>query len=160
MAFSTDESYINTDLGRIWLEHSPNGLPNETNVPVKRWKVDHDWLFHDGQKLLWLPPDFRPINPSGTALREDLSVIGHQSGKLSFFEGITQAPAPDQAYEATASERRSGAGKRVGRNCSISSRATNLMQCIASPLLSKHCKRSGEAASTPCTDLENDSDGE
>lgn len=78
------ESYIDTTYGRILLDLPSGSTSNEREMLLNRWRIDDDWLIRDGRKLLWLPPDFRPLC---MAIYDDLLVLGHHSGKLSFFEG-------------------------------------------------------------------------
>ena len=78
------ESYIDTTYGRILLDLPSESTSNERETLLNRWRIDDDWLIRDGRKLLWLPPDFRPLC---MAIYDDLLVLGHHSGKLSFFEG-------------------------------------------------------------------------
>ena len=98
--FSVDNSYIATDRGhQIPLEQYAAAqyaaaLSSESNMPVQRWKVEDEWLCHEGQNVLWLPPDFRP---SCTAIYDDLFVIGHRSGKVTFFNSSTNDSTLDQA---------------------------------------------------------------
>ena len=98
MSFSADESYIDTDLGRVQLQPSLNRLPSEVYTPDKRWHVDHDWLDYDGQKRVWLPSDYRP---TCIARYDNILVMCHESGNLSYFEGNTQGSISAQAHETS-----------------------------------------------------------
>lgn len=93
-----EDSYIDTTFGRVYLDQPPdeNGL---WKVEEPRWRVWDDWLYHDGQRMLWLPSDFRP---SSVARYNDLFVMGHDSGKVTFFEGKNDDTAPEAAYQNTA----------------------------------------------------------
>ena len=95
-----EDSYIDTTFGRVYLDQPPddNGL---WKVEDARWRVYGDWLYRDGKRLLWLPPDFRP---QCTAIYDDLFVMGHESGKVTFFEGNNHDSAPEPAYQTTAPE--------------------------------------------------------
>lgn len=107
--FSADSLYITTDRGhQILLEQYTAAPSSEPNMLVQRWKVEDDWLCRDGQKALWLPLSFRP---SCTALRDDLFILGHDSGKVTFFKSNTHDSAPEN--EVVATERRSHARIRV-----------------------------------------------
>ncbi len=103
------ESYIYTNFGRIQLDQSHATLSEERDTPTEKWKVQDDWLFHDGQRKLWLPPDFRP---TCTAIYDDLFVLGHESGKLTFFDGNTDDSTPECALEATAPDNRRKARRK------------------------------------------------
>ena len=98
MSFSADESYLDTDLGLVQLQPSLNRLPSKVYMPDKRWQFEHNWLLYDGQRSLWLPPDYRPLC---IARHDNLLVMSHQSGKMSFFEGNTHDSTLDPEYEAT-----------------------------------------------------------
>ena len=88
-----EDSFIDTTFGRVYLDEPPddNGL---WEVEDARWRVWDNWLYHDGQRLLWLPTDFRP---SCIAWYDDLFVMGHDSGKVAFFEGKNNDSAPESA---------------------------------------------------------------
>ncbi len=88
------DSYIDTDIGRIQLDQYPATLSEERDTPIEKWKVQEDWLSHDGQKMLWLPPDFRP---TCTAIYDDLFVLGYESGEVQFLGGNTDDSTLDQA---------------------------------------------------------------
>ena len=101
ISFSADESYIDTDIGCIQLGPSLNPLPGGVHTPYKRWQVDHEWLVHDGQRTLWLPPDFRPKR---IARHDDMLVICHRSNKVCLFVGNTHGSTSEQVYETTTPE--------------------------------------------------------
>ena len=87
-----DESYIDTTIGRIQLGQIPTFQPS-------RWHIrghNLDWLVRDGQRMLWLPPDFRPRS---IARYDDLLVMGHKSGKITFFEGNTNESTSELTHE-------------------------------------------------------------
>ena len=104
-----EDSYIDTTFGRVYIDQPPddNGL---WKVEDARWRVYRDWLYRDGQKLLLLPPDFRPWC---TAIYDDLFVMGHESGKVTFFEGKNKDSAPEPAYQTTAPANRSKGKSRA-----------------------------------------------
>ena len=95
-----EDSYIDTTFGRVYLDQPPddNGL---WKVEDARWRVYDNWLYRDGKRLLWLPPDFRP---KCTAIHDDLFVMGHESGKVTFFEGNDNDSAPESASQVFAPE--------------------------------------------------------
>lgn len=84
ISFSADGTYIDTGFGRIQIGQSPTSSLLELSPIIKRWAVKDNWLIRDGQKMLWLPHEFRPIR---TAIHEDLFALGHESGKMTFFQG-------------------------------------------------------------------------
>ena len=106
ISFSADGTYIDTEFGRIQLGQSSTSFLTELSPIIKRWAVKDNWLIRDGQKMLWLPHDFRP---TCTAIHEDLFALGHESGNVTFFQGDTHASTrdratPDPAYDTTATE--------------------------------------------------------
>ena len=88
-----ENSYIETTFGRVYLDQPPDnhGL---RKVEHARWKVYKDWLYHDGQRQLWLPPDFRPIC---AARYDDLFVMGHGSDKVTFFASNDNDSVPERS---------------------------------------------------------------
>ena len=111
ITFFADDSYIDTTLGRVNLNQLPSISPNSPHqkwlkAEDPRWKVYDNWLFRDGKKMLWLPPDFRP---TCIARYNDLLVLGHESGKITFFDGITgdSTHEPPPPHEVTTSGKRS-----------------------------------------------------
>ena len=108
-----DESYIDTTFGRVRLDQS---LIRDLRVPGQhmwkvedaRWRVTDHWLFRDGQKLLWLPHAFRP---SCMARYGDLLVLGHRSGKMTFFDCNTNDSTSEHVHQTDTPDSRSK-GKR------------------------------------------------
>jgi WD40 repeat protein len=45
--------------------------------------INKEWVIQNGQKILWLPPDYRP---TCTAVYENKLVLGHSSGQVTFLE--------------------------------------------------------------------------
>jgi hypothetical protein len=43
------------------------------------------WIHRHGQKIIWLPSEFRPYGGS-MALRGAIMVFGHAAGKVSFWK--------------------------------------------------------------------------
>lgn len=89
-----EESYIDTTFGRIQ-------LADPLKFEEGPWEIHDNWLCYNAQRLLWLPPDFRP---NCIARYHDLLVLGHESGKLSFFDGNTTDSPPRPSWEATVPE--------------------------------------------------------
>jgi len=50
--------------------------------------ISNDWVAEDFTKILWLPPKYRP---TCEAIRNESVVLGHSSGKISFFK-FSQGP--------------------------------------------------------------------
>ena len=122
-----EDLYIDTTFGRVYLDQPPddNGL---CKVEDARWRVYDNWLYHDGQKLLWLPPDFQP---SCVARYDDLFVMGHESGKVTFFEGNNNDSAPEPAYQTTAPESGSTASSEARKNFTSSGQKRRKTESLA-----------------------------
>ena len=111
LSIFADESYVITYKNlRVEFEQHLNSPSGELNTPAKRWRVDKNWLIRDEKRMLWLPPDFRPIC---TAIYNDLIALGHKSGKVTFFEGNSHNLTPKRALETTAPENESRARKKA-----------------------------------------------
>ncbi|GMG38397.1 unnamed protein product [Aspergillus oryzae] len=80
--FSQDSSYLATNLGSLKVQFtygkpiadSPNMDPH---VSLQR-----EWIAVNGQQVLWLPPEARY---SCSAAKSNILVLGHLSGRISFF---------------------------------------------------------------------------
>ena len=122
-----EDSYVDTTFGRVYLDQPPddNGLWNVEEAP---WRVYEYWLYRDGQRLLWLPPDFRPTS---AARYGDLFVMGHKSGKVTFFEGNNEDSAHESAYHITAVESGSTASSKAHkRPCEADPRPYGLQKRV------------------------------
>ncbi|KAK6500111.1 hypothetical protein TWF481_010469 [Arthrobotrys musiformis] len=79
--FSDKNGHLQTDKGVVVL---PPSLSSSSRIPLKSslYTYRRDWISRDGQKFLWLPPDFRGMS---SVLGEGLFAIGRGSGEVSFF---------------------------------------------------------------------------
>ena len=101
-----DDLYIDTTFGRVRLDQSLVSSPDtpdridysQCEVEDARWRVYDNWLFHDGQRMLWLPLEFRPLR---MAICGDLLALGHPLGKVTFFDGNTNDSKSGPAYETS-----------------------------------------------------------
>jgi len=86
LSYHSDGS-IMTDHG--WLDVTAprdNMLPSSiaTLAPLgPRIFLQDDWIGYGEDRMLWLPPDYRP---SCSAVRENIVCLGHHSGRVSIFE--------------------------------------------------------------------------
>ncbi|KAL2808652.1 WD40-repeat-containing domain protein [Aspergillus granulosus] len=75
----SDNGCLNTDRGSLSLDHQPH------NSYIERQENDifvHEkWITHNGQRLIWLPPDYRATR---AAANGNSVVLGHRSGRLTF----------------------------------------------------------------------------
>ena len=90
LSFSSDGSYIVTDRGRLGTTSlHPSAVlssPSPSLQPVStpyRVFVRDGWVSRESDRMLWLPPDYRP---SCHAVRESVVCLGHRSGRMSIFE--------------------------------------------------------------------------
>ena len=84
LSFSDDGRYLKTDRGLLsFNSSSPDTCPHQEQS-VDRISNDRQWVSQDGQKnILWLPPEYRPL---GLARFNNLLVLGHESGQVTFLE--------------------------------------------------------------------------
>src|SRR6202034_3073335 len=80
--FSRDAQYLKTNRGLLSLQSSstlsPSRVPSLYQILVKG-----DWITRDGENLLWLPSDYKA---ECSALHDNMLVIGHMSGEVTFIE--------------------------------------------------------------------------
>ena len=84
VAFSPDSSYPETDLGTVNLPPScSNDNPVRPLIKIEVRILDNEWVAIHGRKFLWLPPTYRP---TCVATQNGELVMGHASGRVTFFE--------------------------------------------------------------------------
>ncbi|KAJ6083698.1 hypothetical protein N7467_007833 [Penicillium canescens] len=79
--FSEDGNDLN--VGRAWVNvetGATSTCSHVTQLASKILLVD-DWITLDGEKVLWLPSDYRP---TCSAFHNHLAVLGHEPGSLTF----------------------------------------------------------------------------
>ncbi|KAJ5313615.1 uncharacterized protein N7443_000499 [Penicillium atrosanguineum] len=81
LEFSSDCSYLVTNLGRLNFQsaydnHVQDKVP-EMNICVQ----DDEWIILQGKRVLWLPPAYRPVC---SAVTGSTIALGHASGGVSF----------------------------------------------------------------------------
>lgn len=81
LSFSTDGTYLETDHGELEIGHLLEDTPRSSPSSGFRWRIVDDWVMQGSRKMLWLPPDFRPIR---CAYRDGFFVLGGQSGDITF----------------------------------------------------------------------------
>jgi WD40 repeat protein len=83
LSFSEDGKDLN--IGRRWVDVKSGALSTRKDLTqsVCRTSLVEDWITRDGEKILWLPPDYRP---TCFAFHGDRAVLGHESGRLTFLE--------------------------------------------------------------------------
>jgi hypothetical protein len=86
LSFSSDDRNLITELGCIALDHLsllPIQTPNWSAYCVY---VDRSWITRNGKKVLWLPPEFRPVC---SIVRQQTVAIGCASGRVFLITGNT-----------------------------------------------------------------------
>jgi hypothetical protein len=78
LSFS-DNGCLNTDRGSLSLNHQACNFSIER--PENKIFIYEKWVTRSGQRLIWLPPDFRAT--SATTSGNNM-VLGHRSGGLTF----------------------------------------------------------------------------
>jgi WD40 repeat protein len=74
-----DNSCLNTDRGSLSLNHQACEFSIER--PENKIFIHKKWVTRSGQRLIWLPPDFRA---TCTVTSGNNVVLGHASGGLTF----------------------------------------------------------------------------
>ncbi|MCJ1464392.1 hypothetical protein MMC07_003005 [Pseudocyphellaria aurata] len=84
LSFSPDQTQLETNRGRIQVSdytEITSGRPIlQSGCSLM---LQENWLIWNGHKVLWLPSDWRP---SCFAIRDNLIVMGHESGCVTFTE--------------------------------------------------------------------------
>jgi WD40 repeat protein len=85
LEFSHGGSFLQTNLGTL---NTRSGCDNNHTLPLAHVSVGigismGEWITFNGEKILWLPPDFRPY-PSCAAIKHKTLALGDQSGRISF----------------------------------------------------------------------------
>ena len=86
LSFSSDGSCIETDFGRLGVT-----FPQPRTVHSRRPQivvpegmfVKAEWIMRGIDRILWLPPDYRP---SCRATHGNVFGLGHHSGRVSIFQ--------------------------------------------------------------------------
>jgi hypothetical protein len=78
LSFS-DNGCLNTDRGSLSFNHQACNLSKKR--PENEIIIRGRWVTRNGQRLIWLPPDFRP---TCAATSGNNVVLGHSSGRLTF----------------------------------------------------------------------------
>ena len=82
MEFSEFGSYLETNIGALDIDPK---YSNDTSRPFKYSSKlrlqDYQWATLDGERILWLPPEYRP---SCSASIDSTLVLGRPSGQVSF----------------------------------------------------------------------------
>ncbi|KAL3476980.1 hypothetical protein BJX99DRAFT_226867 [Aspergillus californicus] len=80
LSFSADNQYLRTSLGTLELDRSGD---NRLKVQHDGFFVKRDWVTHNGQNFLWLPPEYRPRE---TAVCDNVVVLVCGSRQLVFLD--------------------------------------------------------------------------
>ena len=81
LSFSTSGQYLKTD-GEV-LHVSSLELSSDSLERVRALYVLNDWVIEEGERILWLPRDYRA---TCVAVWNGMVVLGHSSGGISFLE--------------------------------------------------------------------------
>ncbi|KAJ5768761.1 NACHT and WD40 domain protein [Penicillium odoratum] len=89
--FSDDCLKLNTDLGSLSLQslgdtHTCTSYQVTEGVSV----LENTWITLNGERILWLPPEYRPVC---SVVHRDNIILGHASGRISFlgFSAISES---------------------------------------------------------------------
>jgi hypothetical protein len=85
LSFFNDGSYLERDRGQLILDSLLLcTIPPQSNPSCKLYMKDH-WVAREMENVLWLPPDYRAVC---AAARNNVLVLGHASGRVTFIESI------------------------------------------------------------------------
>ncbi|OQD78613.1 hypothetical protein PENDEC_c001G00665 [Penicillium decumbens] len=82
LGFSQDGSHLNTNLGSLHIQSIsdyPISSSPKANPDISL--EQHHWIALNGKRVLWLPPEARPVC---SAINADQIALGHESGRISF----------------------------------------------------------------------------
>jgi WD40 repeat protein len=90
LSFSSDGSYLMTNRGRLdAISLHSNTVPSSLPLPLARPVVfphtifvQDEWIIRGTDRMLWLPPDYRP---TCSAVHDSVVCLGHRSGRVSIF---------------------------------------------------------------------------
>ncbi|KAH8431009.1 uncharacterized protein LDX57_008670 [Aspergillus melleus] len=77
LSFS-DNGCLKSDRGLLCLNHQTSDFIQQQENEIF---VGEKWVIHNGQRLIWLPPDYRA---TCAAINRNNVVLGHGSGRLTF----------------------------------------------------------------------------
>ncbi|KAF2465019.1 uncharacterized protein BDR25DRAFT_396427 [Lindgomyces ingoldianus] len=83
VAFSPDGQYIQTSRGDTPLHSPSNSSPSSQREQLSHIFIQDQWITLDQQRLLWLPPEYRP---TCSIVKEDLACLGHSSGRITLLQ--------------------------------------------------------------------------
>ncbi|RJE17766.1 NACHT domain protein [Aspergillus sclerotialis] len=82
LKFSEDGSYLETDLGYLRIQASPDtSSPNEPEANM--FFVEGQWVTFRGENVLWLPPGYWP---DSSTVKGNRLAWGHAPGRVSIIE--------------------------------------------------------------------------
>ena len=77
--FYKDGRYLDTNSGRFRISQPNDHLTRVSSIARSCWRIDDEWVYEGDQKMLWLPPGYRP---GKTAHRDGFFVIYTDSGRI------------------------------------------------------------------------------
>jgi WD40 repeat protein len=83
LVFSRDGSYLETDRGLLYLQFDSASSLASKLQPLCTIFLRGNWLARGERNLIWLPYEYRP---SCSAFRDNVLLLGHASGKITFIK--------------------------------------------------------------------------
>lgn len=84
LKYSQKSPYLNAKLRSLDVHPGRDShLSNPDNVKLEILIEQGQWITLNGEKILWLPAEFRP---SSSVIKGSKLALGHASGKVSFIE--------------------------------------------------------------------------
>jgi len=84
-SFSKNGRYLRTDGELLSLNSGSPDTCLHWEQSIRGISIDNEWVTQDGQNLLWLPLNYRA---TCSALFNNMLVLGHRSGQLTFLEFV------------------------------------------------------------------------
>jgi WD40 repeat protein len=81
LVFSRDGSHLETNRGLLYLQFDSASPLAPKLQPHSALFLRGNWLTRGKRKLIWLPFEYRP---TCSAFRDNLLLLGHESGKITF----------------------------------------------------------------------------
>jgi WD40 repeat protein len=80
ISFSTTGPFLQTDRGLLRVSHYS---PDAASLVITEIFVSENWVTRNSEKLLWLPPEYRP---TCSTFASNILVLGLSSGRVTFME--------------------------------------------------------------------------
>jgi WD40 repeat protein len=83
ISFSTTGPFLQTDQGLLRVSHYSPDAASPVITGANEIFVSENWVTRNSEKLLWLPPEYRP---TCSTFASNILVLGLSSGRVTFIE--------------------------------------------------------------------------